>query len=165
MDCGEFEKPCDPNYFESALLYIKKAQVLMKDKDYPYIGKESQNGSCCINMKKCVHIHNLRYKGITSEKAMATSVEKRGPIPFAMRVNTCFFRFSGKGIFDDCYCCMTGNGTHAMTIIGFGHENGLDYWLIKNSWGKKWGDDGFAKIRRNIRLCGIDHYALEVKFQ
>lgn len=48
---------------------------------------------------------------------------------------------------------------HAVTIVGYGEEGGLDFWLIKNSYGINWGDQGYIKLRRNIRdrkgKCGI----------
>ena len=40
------------------------------------------------------------------------------------------------------------NINHAVLAIGWGTENGIPYWLIKNSWGKSFGDDGFIKVKR-----------------
>lgn len=61
---------------------------------------------------------------------------------------------------------LTGNcGTdidHGVTIVGYGSENGKDYWLIKNSYGPNWGDSGYVKIQRNSHQpegkCGIAMY-------
>jgi hypothetical protein len=44
---------------------------------------------------------------------------------------------------------------HALLIIGFGSDNGMDYWLVQNSWGTGWGQGGFAKIARGKNTCGI----------
>ena len=47
---------------------------------------------------------------------------------------------------------------HAVTAVGFGHENGTDYYLVQNSWGTTWGDNGFIKIAatEGLGTCGIN---------
>lgn len=47
-------------------------------------------------------------------------------------------------------------GGHAVEMIGWGTENGEDYWLIKNSWNEEWGDGGLFKIARGVNECGIE---------
>ena len=44
-----------------------------------------------------------------------------------------------KGVFDSC---STSKINHAVTVVGYGTQNGKPYWLIKNSWGDNWGDGG-----------------------
>jgi len=51
--------------------------------------------------------------------------------------------------------CSNGYGTnHAVLAVGYGTENGQDYWLVKNSWGTNWGENGFIKIK--MGTCGIE---------
>jgi len=45
-------------------------------------------------------------------------------------------------------------GGHAVKILGWGKESGLDYWLCANSWGTSWGEKGFFRIA--FGQCGID---------
>ncbi len=47
-------------------------------------------------------------------------------------------------------------GAHAVKIIGWGIENNEKYWLINNSFGIKWGDQGFFKMLRGVGECGIE---------
>ena len=47
---------------------------------------------------------------------------------------------------------------HAVLVVGYGHcsKTGKDFWLIKNSWGSKWGDEGYFKMARNENnMCGV----------
>ena len=56
------------------------------------------------------------------------------------------------------YVHKTGSalGGHAIKIIGYGVENGVEYWLCNNSWNDTWGDNGFFKIKKGVDECGIE---------
>jgi len=68
------------------------------------------------------------------------------------------FKDIGTGVYTSTEC---KNGpddvNHAVLAVGYGNDadSGLDYWLIKNSWGTEWGDKGFFKIERGVNMCGI----------
>merc|ERR1712146_152264 len=47
-------------------------------------------------------------------------------------------------------------GGHAIKIIGWGVESGVDYWWVANSWNNDWGDNGFFKIKKGVDECGIE---------
>jgi len=44
---------------------------------------------------------------------------------------------------------------HAVLAVGFGNEDGMDYWLVKNSWGETFGIKGYFKIQRGVNMCGM----------
>ena len=48
----------------------------------------------------------------------------------------------------------------AVLIVGYGTENGIDYWLCKNSWGSGWGMQGYFKILRGQNHCSVELYAM-----
>lgn len=54
--------------------------------------------------------------------------------------------------------CPTSPINHAVTLIGYGNENGVDYWRIKNSWDEDWGEEGYFRLTRNENTCGLNTY-------
>ncbi|VDM40521.1 unnamed protein product [Toxocara canis] len=59
----------------------------------------------------------------------------------------------------DSYECWRMHANHAAEVIGFGEENGIKYWIMKNSWGEWWGEDGFFRIERGTNACQIETFA------
>ena len=66
-------------------------------------------------------------------------------------------------MYDDARCCEASSDpnciwtlNHEVAIVGYGREAGQDYWLVKNSWGTGWGEEGYIKMYRNMNNnCGI----------
>ncbi|KAF4754552.1 hypothetical protein FOZ63_005953, partial [Perkinsus olseni] len=61
------------------------------------------------------------------------------------------------GVINDPTCKGVQNTDHAVNLVGYGTDpsSGLDYWLLRNSWSTNWGDEGYFKIVRGERDCGI----------
>ena len=80
------------------------------------------------------------------------------PLSVAIQANLPLFTFYKSGIItaEDCGTSVD----HGVLIVGYGTENGQDYWIVKNSWGEDWGDKGYVKIGRSsstndLGVCGI----------
>ena len=50
---------------------------------------------------------------------------------------------------------------HAVTLVGYGVEDGVKFWTIKNSWGEWWGEDGYFRMLRGVDLCAVESLAME----
>lgn len=97
--------------------------------------------------------HMVRNDGTTANiNAIKKALYEKGPMTFCYHTTRAFNAYKG-GVFE---CDYYGRVNHGMTLMGWGVENGVDYWLMKNSWSKGWGDNGWAKIKMNGK-CQI-HY-------
>lgn len=56
---------------------------------------------------------------------------------------------------DDEIGCKNDSVNHGVTIVGYGTEENVEFWIVKNSWGIVWGENGFFRIRRGVNQCGI----------
>jgi len=81
------------------------------------------------------------------------AIMKDGPVEAAFTVYSDFENYV-SGV----YINTGGNylGGHAIKIVGWGSENGVDYWKVANSWNPYWGEQGFFRIRRGTNECGIE---------
>lgn len=79
-------------------------------------------------------------------------IYQRGPITCGVAVTEAMENYT-SGIFEDT----TGakDIDHAISVVGFGEEGGVPYWLIRNSWGAHWGENGFMKLIRGKNNLAI----------
>ncbi|VDN03213.1 unnamed protein product [Thelazia callipaeda] len=68
------------------------------------------------------------------------------------------YKFYKSGILSDAYECWIMTPNHAAAVVGYGMENGRKYWIIKNSWGDWWGEQGFFRIERGTNACQVENY-------
>nr|XP_024219379.1 cathepsin L isoform X3 [Halyomorpha halys] len=89
------------------------------------------------------------------ESALQNAVATAGPVSVAIDGSLQSFQFYGGGIYYDSSCNST-NPDHGALAVGYGSVNGEDFWLVKNSWGTTWGEEGYARMTRNKNNnCGI----------
>ncbi|EYB96081.1 hypothetical protein Y032_0154g3025 [Ancylostoma ceylanicum] len=135
-------------------------------KDQPYYGacpQGSWNTPLC--RKKCQFKYAVTYgedkiKGKSAyflkmdEDVIKREIIRNGPVVGAFRVYEDFSHYKG-GIY--VHTGGAKKGAHAVKVIGWGSENGTDYWLIANSWNTDWGENGgYFRILRGENHCGIE---------
>jgi len=77
------------------------------------------------------------------------------PIAVSIEADTLVFQSYTSGVLDSAACGTSLD--HAVLAVGYGVENGLNYWLVKNSWGTSWGDNGYIKLAavEGEGICGV----------
>jgi len=89
----------------------------------------------------------------TNEQQIAVALQQTAPLSVGM--NAASLQFYRSGVFNPFFC----NGKeldHAVLLVGFGTDGKNPYWEVKNSWGTKWGEDGYFRIKRGSGKCGIN---------
>jgi len=76
--------------------------------------------------------------------------------PVSVSVNADGMQYYGGGIYNDASCSTAVN--HGMLVVGYGTD-GIDYWIIKNSWGAEWGESGYIRMAIGSNMCAIAAYA------
>ena len=91
-----------------------------------------------------------------NEKNIMTEILLNGPVTSGMKVYPDFYDFDPKKqIYDPDETSIVVGG-HAIKIVGWGQQGSTKYWIIANSWGKDWGDDGYFRIKRGEDVGGIE---------
>ena len=163
VDCDTYDSACNGGLMENTFTWLKENGGIMTDADYPYVGYKQ---SCKSDPSKYVDMTITGYKKLGSSSSTWDPVDEEeikeflyetGPLAVALNANP--LQTYSSGILDKTSSqCPISGMNHAVTMVGYGSESGTDYWIIKNSWGKSWGEDGYFRIRRGTGCCGINCY-------
>ena len=111
-----------------------------------------------ISSKFVANLTGIRYLKSGDEDALVYAIKTKGPIAMAMYASDNLYSYKG-GLFYDVECMKGYEENHALVAVGYGRQNGLDYFLIRNSWGSDWGENGnFKLLRNNDNHCGVANY-------
>jgi len=138
---------------DQAFTYIKENNGIDTEDSYTYT---AMDGQCVFNPAN-VGATDTGFTDITSkdENALAQAVATVGPISVAIDASHASFQLYKSGIYNEFFCSQT-RLDHGVLAVGYGAESSKDYWIVKNSWGVVWGDQGYIKMSRNHRnQCGI----------
>lgn len=154
IDCDSENHGCQGGDMELAFDYLQNHNLCSLT-NYNYQASDDQ----CLYQQGCSNGPELKgycQVEINNEYELKKAVAQQ-PVSVAIEANNLHFQLYSSGIFSYQKC---GNKLdHGVLVVGYGTENNQDYWIIKNSWGSNWGENGYIRIARNTNLdgglCGI----------
>ncbi|XP_030371984.1 cathepsin L-like [Scaptodrosophila lebanonensis] len=157
IDCVTQNYGCDGGKSAVALRYVIKNNGVDTEKSYPY---KTKTGICQFNrwnigatFSDFIHISKA------NETDLANAVATKGPVAAAINAPLGFQLYK-NGVYNNSRCKRRLN--HEVLVVGYGWDDrGGAYWLVKNSWSKSWGENGYIRMARGRNnQCGIADRAL-----
>jgi len=127
--------------------------------DYPYMsGTTMETEDCMYNLASLEPVVSITgYNNLppNDQGAIMSHIAHNGPLAISVAASN-FKNYHG-GVFDGCSYDENIQLNHAVQLVGWGSENGVDFWIVRNSWGSTWGEEGYIRLLREENPgCGTD---------
>jgi len=157
VSCDSGDMGCRGGQLPKAWEYLKNTGIVT-DSCFPYSAGAGKAPTCetkCADSKPFAKTKATSVFAITSVPNMMKEISTNGPIQVAFLVYKSLMNYK-TGIYSKHIWEILPEGGHAVKIVGYGKDAGKDYWIVANSWGTTWGDEGFFKIKKGGNACGIE---------
>ncbi|KFK42951.1 hypothetical protein AALP_AA1G060200 [Arabis alpina] len=152
-DTGTYNKGCSGGLMETAYEWIKTNGGLTTGTDYPYTATD---GTCDQEKAKNKVVTITGHQKVAQDETSLQIATAQQPVSVGIDAGGFIFQLYSSGVFTG-YC--GANLNHGVTVVGYGEEGGQKYWIVKNSWGVGWGEEGYVRMERNYSeqtgKCGI----------
>jgi len=125
----------------------------MSESSYPYTAKD---GTCKYSSSNNTGVNCTGWANVTPNDPNAMKAQlAKSALAVAIEADKRVFQSYTSGVFTSTSCGT--NLDHATNVVGWGTESGMDYWLMRNSWGTSWGEQGYMKLEivSGAGICGI----------
>jgi len=147
VDCSKANSGCNGGLMDSAFQYYETTSIA-SESSYPYTARD---GSCKTSYTAAIPQGGVTgYTDVGSSSEALMSALNQQPVSVAVQADqSAFQRYSGGIVTSGC-------GTQLdHGVLAAGYDSDAGYFLVKNSWGASWGDNGYLKIGTSGNVCGI----------
>jgi len=142
--CDKRDGGCNGGNTETAYAYVVSAGGIETEQSYPYTSGRGQTGACTANPSNFV-VKIAGYRSVARGEPNLETALNNGPVSVCVAAGA--FQTYHSGILASC----PGRIDHCVQAVGYT----ADYWIVRNSWGRAWGEAGFIRIKRGADLCMI----------
>ncbi|KAH1022762.1 procathepsin L [Dendroctonus ponderosae] len=157
IDCAvdQTNNGCNGGWMANAFQYLTTHSITAES-EYPYAGIQQ---SCTFGTARQFQVSIAGYQLLQADElSLQQAVATIGPISVAIDGSN--LQFYAGGVFRDDDC-IPGRVNHGVLVVGYGIEAGREFWLVKNSWGSSFGENGYFKMIRNrANQCNIASYGM-----
>jgi len=156
IDCDKSDGGCNGGGISSALTWVHNHHGLAKNTDYGVGHYHPSQGTCHHKEEETVaNLKRVRHVASKNEADLKRAVHNAGPVAMSVHVNKKFKAYK-SGIFNDPDC-PKNSANHAMLTVGWKYSTKYKKtkWIVKNSWGKSWGQDGYIFLEYGKNICGM----------
>ena len=158
VSCSKKNSGCASGNIDSAWNYVKDTGIV-EESCFSYSSVDMKAPECS---SKCdMPGHKVSEVCATaSEAGVMREIKKNGPVVGLMQIYSDFLGYS-YGVYEPHLSATRVHGRVSVEIIGWGtSDDGVPYWIIKNSWGTAWGEGGYAQVVRGNKDLGLDDFVL-----
>jgi len=148
VDCDTVDQGCNGGLMDNAWQWVSANGGMMKTSDYPY--KASESGCKFEKNKTVVNVKSYKDVLAGDEQAVITALAQQ-PVSVAINANVQTFMFYESGVYNDTSCDQGPSALdHGVVLVGYAPT----YYILRNSWGTYWGEDGYMRMARG-NTCGV----------
>jgi len=161
VDCDTTNSGCNGGTYQAAWMYAQSANGLTTSSVYPYTSGNGKPGVCESNLASESVLtlqQSFAYKAIQTDSQMQAAAYTQ-PVSIAIQASSSCFQNYKSGVLTPQNCNCGTNIDHAVLLVGWGvTSDGTEYWIVKNSWGSSWGNQGYvwiARLPQSTNYCGM----------
>ncbi|WCJ27209.1 Granulin repeat cysteine protease family protein [Euphorbia peplus] len=160
VDCDTTNYGCEGGYMDYGFEWVISNGGIDTESNYPYTGLD---GTCNVTKEDTKVVSIDGYEDVAESDSALLCATVQQPISVGIDGSAYDFQLYTSGIYDGSCSSDPDDIDHAVLIVGYGSEDGEEYWIVKNSWGTEWGMDGYFYLKRSTEstygVCAVNAMA------